>query len=53
MDRQVSISTLKGAFRFMSGRSPKEVYRVTTPTATIGISRLTRETTDDSPRGSR
>ena len=35
--RQVSISALKGAFRFISGKSPKDVYRITTPTATIGI----------------
>ena len=35
--RRVSISALKGAFRFISGKSPKDVYRITTPTATIGI----------------
>jgi hypothetical protein len=35
--RQVSISALKGAFRFISGKSPKDVYRITTPTATIGV----------------
>jgi hypothetical protein len=35
--RQVSISALKGAFRFISGNSPKDVYKITTPTATIGI----------------
>jgi hypothetical protein len=35
--RQVSISAIKGAFRFISGKSPKDVYRITTPTATIGI----------------
>jgi hypothetical protein len=35
--RQVSISALKGAFRFISGNSPNDVYRITTPTATIGI----------------
>ena len=35
--RQVSISALKGAFRFISGKSPKDVYKITTPTATIGI----------------
>lgn len=35
--RKVSISALKGAFRFISGKSPKDVYRITTPTATIGI----------------
>ena len=35
--RQVSISALKGAFRFISGNSPKDVYKFTTPTATIGI----------------
>ena len=35
--RRVSISALKGAFRFISGKSPKDVYRITTPTATIGV----------------
>ncbi len=35
--RQVSISAIKGAFRFISGKSPKDVYRITTPTATIGV----------------
>ncbi len=35
--RKVSISALKGAFRFISGKSPKDVYKITTPTATIGI----------------
>ncbi len=35
--RQVSISALRGAFRFISGKSPKDVYKITTPTATIGI----------------
>jgi hypothetical protein len=35
--RQVSISALRGAFRFISGNSPKDVYKITTPTATIGI----------------
>ena len=35
--RQVSINALKGAFRFISGNSPKDAYKITTPTATIGI----------------
>ena len=35
--RQVSISALRGAFRFISGKSPKDVYKITTPTSTIGI----------------
>ena len=35
--RQVSISAIKGAFRFISGKSPKDVYKITTPTATIGV----------------
>ncbi len=35
--RQVSINALRGAFRFISGKSPKDVYKITTPTATIGI----------------
>ncbi len=35
--RKVSISAIKGAFRFISGKSPKDVYTIKTPTATIGI----------------
>ena len=35
--RQVSINALRGAFRFISGNSPKDAYKITTPTATIGI----------------
>ena len=35
--RQVSINAIKGAFRFISGKSPKDAYKITTPTATIGI----------------
>ncbi len=35
--RQVSISAIKGAFRFISGKSPKDVYTIKTPTATIGV----------------
>jgi hypothetical protein len=35
--RDFSISTVKGAFRFMSGNSRKDAYRVRTPTATIGV----------------
>ena len=35
--RKVSINALRGAFRFISGKSPKDVYTITTPAATIGI----------------
>lgn len=35
--RQISINALRGAFRFISGDSPKDAYSITTPTSTIGI----------------
>jgi hypothetical protein len=35
--RQISISAVRGAFRFISGNSPKDAYSIKTPTATIGI----------------
>lgn len=35
--RQVSINALKGAFRFFTGKSRKDAYTITTPTATIGV----------------
>ena len=35
--RKVSINAVKGAFRFISGNSPKDAYTITTPTSTIGI----------------
>jgi FecR protein len=35
--RQVSINALKGAFRFITGDSRKDAYKITTPTATIGV----------------
>lgn len=35
--RQISINALRGAFRFISGNSPKDAYKITTPTSTIGI----------------
>jgi hypothetical protein len=35
--RQISINAVKGAFRFITGKSPKDVYSITTPTATIGV----------------
>ncbi len=35
--RKVSINALRGAFRFISGKSPKDAYTIKTPTATIGI----------------
>jgi hypothetical protein len=35
--KQVTISAVKGAFRFMSGTAPHEAYEVRTPQATIGV----------------
>lgn len=35
--RDVSVNMLKGAFRFMSGNSPHEAYRIRTPTMSIGV----------------
>ena len=35
--RQISINAVRGAFRFITGKSPKDAYSITTPTATIGV----------------
>jgi hypothetical protein len=35
--RQISINAVRGAFRFIAGKSPKDVYSISTPTATIGV----------------
>lgn len=35
--RDISINAVRGAFRFISGKSPKDAYSIKTPTATIGI----------------
>jgi hypothetical protein len=35
--RSVTFNATKGAFRFVSGRSPSEAYKVTTPHAHIGV----------------
>jgi hypothetical protein len=35
--RKVTITALKGSFRFISGRSPAAAYRIRTPAMTIGI----------------
>jgi hypothetical protein len=35
--RKISINAVRGAFRFISGKSPKDAYLITTPTATIGV----------------
>jgi hypothetical protein len=35
--RQISINAVRGAFRFITGNSPKDAYSITTPTATIGV----------------
>jgi hypothetical protein len=34
---KISINVVKGAFRFITGKSPKNAYSITTPTATIGV----------------
>lgn len=35
--RKFATSALGGSFRFISGKSPKKVYKITTPVATMGI----------------
>jgi hypothetical protein len=35
--RQVTIDTVKGVFRFISGNSPHEAYSIRTPTMVIGV----------------
>ena len=35
--RQVTMNAVKGAFRFISGNSQKQAYKINTPTTTIGI----------------
>jgi hypothetical protein len=35
--RNIAVTATKGAFRFVSGRSPSEAYKVTTPHAHIGV----------------
>ena len=35
--RDVTVTVLKGTFRFISGRSPAKAYTIRTPTATMGI----------------
>jgi hypothetical protein len=35
--KRFTINALGGTFRFISGKSPKEVYEINTPTATMGI----------------
>lgn len=35
--KQVSVNMVKGALRFISGKSPSKVYSVRTPSATIGV----------------
>ena len=40
--RQVSINAVRGAFRFITGKSSKDAYSITTPTATIGVRGIVR-----------
>lgn len=35
--RRLTVSALKGTFRFLSGNSPSNAYSVRTPTATMGV----------------
>ena len=35
--RQVTLSALRGVFRFISGRSPHDVYTIRTPTVAVGV----------------
>ena len=35
--RQVSINAVRGACRFITGKSSKDAYSIATPTATIGV----------------
>lgn len=35
--RKITINAVRGAFRFITGSSPKDAYQITTPTATIGV----------------
>jgi hypothetical protein len=35
--RQVSINAMRGAFRFITGKSSKDAYSITTPTATLAV----------------
>jgi len=35
--RKISINAVRGAFRFITGKSSKDAYSITTPTATIGV----------------
>ena len=34
---RVALNAVRGAFRFITGSSPKDAYTITTPTATIGV----------------
>lgn len=35
--REISINAVRGAFRFIAGKSKKDAYKVVTPTSTIGV----------------
>ncbi len=35
--KEVSLNAVRGAFRFITGSSAKSAYKITTPTATIGV----------------
>jgi hypothetical protein len=35
--RQISINAVRGAFRFITGKSSNDAYKIVTPTSTIGV----------------
>jgi hypothetical protein len=48
-----AISALGGTFRFISGKSAKESYKITTPTGTIGIRGTAFDLITNGPEGTR
>ena len=48
-----AISALGGTFRFISGKSAKESYKITTPTGTIGIRGTAFDLMTNKPEGTR
>ena len=51
--RRFSLGFLSGAFRFLSGRSDKRIYEISTPTATMGVRGTTFDFTIDNRRQTR
>ncbi len=48
-----AIGALGGTYRFISGKSPKESFRITTPTGTIGIRGTAFDLVTNGPEGTR